>query len=73
MDEAVSFLNKQIERKPKVLTFRNLLIDIYILLDKHDAAKKELVISFQKFGRKPSLIKRKNIICEKFINTEKIN
>lgn len=70
--EAINLLIKKINQYPNILTYRNLLIDTYLSINNYDKAKNELIIALKKFGYKPSLKKRKDLIYEKLPETNKV-
>lgn len=65
---AVSYLRKSILKAPNILTYRNLLIDTYLLMERFRDADDELQLAFQQFGEMPSLYRRKKMLEKQFVS-----
>lgn len=61
-EEAVEFAIESSRLVPNVLDIRLYLVDLYIHLGELDKAEKEVIAVTKKFGKKKSIIKRKNTI-----------
>lgn len=58
--EILDFLQAKIANYPEVLTFRNILIDIYLQMKRISEAEKELKKAIRDFGDQPSLQRRQD-------------